>query len=217
MSANMSAKFNFDTVFGEDGEVVRTIVRQRPKTSFTPDEVAALQQEAFAQGAQNAEAAANAALAEAFKGMSRRLDTLLRAQSMAIAELRAEMAGLAVAIARKVAGHAMARYPMDELEPAIAKVLHDYHDETRLVIRVAPTLCATVQARIDAIASEQGFAGRAIVAAEPALGGCDTRIEWADGGVERDISSIFATLEQEIQRWNAAETASVAADTNQGE
>jgi flagellar assembly protein FliH len=106
---------------------------------------------------------------------------------------------------------------LDELEPAVAQVLHDYHDEARLVIRVAPMLCQQLQSRIDAIAAAQGFAGRAIVAAEPELRGCDTRIEWADGGVERDMNASFAALEAEIERWNAAETAAVASATNQGE
>jgi flagellar assembly protein FliH len=127
------------------------------------------------------------------------------------------MSALAIAIARKVAGHAVARYPMDELERVVSQVLHDFHDEPRLVIRVAPALLTQVQSRIETLAAAQGFAGRAVVAAEPALGGADARIEWSDGGVERDVNAIFAALEQEIERWNAAELAAVTAATDQRE
>lgn len=205
-------RFNFDTVFNEDGEIVRATPRQRPKTSFTPEEVEAARQEAFAQGAQNAEAAAQTALAQSLQRAAKTASQLLARQDAALAEIRAEASSLALAAARKVSGAALARYPLDEIERAVAAALHEYHGETRLVVRVAAALVGPMQARLPEMIAAEGFPGRVVVAADPALHGANSRIEWADGGVERDTDKIFASLEAEIVRWHAAETAQLNTD-----
>jgi flagellar assembly protein FliH len=210
MTAAPSARFNFDTVFGEDGEVVRAAPRQRPKTSFTPDEVEAIRQEAFVQGTQNAEAAANMALAGALKSAAAYAAELLKRQDARAETIRAEASQLAIAAARRVAGHALAHYPMAEIEAAIAKVLHDYHGEARLVVRLNPALVAPLQAQLPQMIEAEGFIGRVVVAGEASLRGADCRVEWAEGGLERDANTIFAAMEAEIERWHAAEAAACA-------
>jgi flagellar assembly protein FliH len=207
MTAAQSSRFNFDTVFGEDGEVVRAAPRQRPKTSFTPDEVDAIRQEAFAQGTLDADAAANMALAQALKSSATAVSQLLRKQDMALAAIRAEASGLAIAAARRIAGHALAHYPLGEIEAAVSKALHDFHSEPRLVVRVNPALTGPLQSRVPQMTDAEGFPGRVVVAGDPLLRGADCRVEWADGGLERDTDAIFAALEADIERWHAAETA----------
>jgi flagellar assembly protein FliH len=207
MTAAQASRFSFDTVFGEDGEVVRNTPRQRPKTSFTPEEVEAVRQEAFAQGAQNAEAAANAALANALKIAAAQAAELLKRQDAQLAAIRAEASQLAVDAARHVAGHALAQSPLSEIAVTLSRALHEYHDEPRLVVRLNPALSAPLQARLPGLIETEGFIGRVVVAGDTALRGADCRIEWADGGLERDTGKIFAALEAEIQRWHAAEAA----------
>lgn len=210
MTATPNARFNFDTVFGEDGEVVRAAPRQRPKTSFTPDEVEAIRQEAYAQGTQSAEAAANMALANALKSASAYAAELLKRQDAKAEAMRADASQLAVAAARRVAGHALAHYPMAEIEAAISRTLHDYHGEARLVVRLNPSLVAPLQAKLPKMIEAEGFIGRVVLAGDASLRGADCRVEWADGGLERDLDAIFAAMEAEIERWHAAEAAACA-------
>lgn len=207
MTATQTNRFNFDTVFGEDGEVVRAAPRQRPKTSFTPAEVEAIQQEAFAQGSQNAEAAANAALAHALKIAAASAAELLKRQDAHLAAIRAEASALALTAARRVAGHALARYPLAEIETVLASALHAYHGETRLVVRLNPALAAPLQERLPKMIEAEGYIGRVVVAGDPALRAADCRVEWNDGGLERDSDAIFTAIESEIERWHAAESA----------
>lgn len=210
MTAAPQTKFSFDTVFGEDGEIVRAAPRQRPKTSFTPDEVEAIRQDAFAQGAQNADAAANAALASALHTAAAYAAELLKRQDEALAAVRAEASAIAMAAARRAATHALARAPLGEIEAVLSEALHAYHGEPRLVAKVNPSLTAALQTRLPHLIEAEGFAGRVVVAGDPGLRGADCRIEWADGGLERDIDTIFAAMEAEIQRWHAAEAATGA-------
>ena len=49
--------------------------------------------------------------------------------------------------------------------------------------------------------------GRVIIIAEPALTGADCRVEWANGGIERDLASTFASIEQSAERWRASTSA----------
>jgi flagellar assembly protein FliH len=207
MSNASANKFNFDTVFGEDGEIVRATPRQRPKTSFSPEEVEAIKQDAFAQGSQNAEAAASAAVARALSQAASQAAKLLERQDAGLAAIRAEASALALSAARRIAGHALSHYPLIEIERMIAGVLHDYHGHPRLVLRVPPALAQPMQARLPQLIEAEGFTGRVTIVGEPALRGADCRIEWADGGVERDTNAIFAAMEAEIERWHAAEAA----------
>lgn len=210
MTATQTTRFNFDTVFGEDGEVVRAAPRQRVKTSFTPAEVEAIKQEAFAQGAQDADAAANAALAQALKIAAAQAAELLKRQDAKLAAIRAEASALALSAARRVAGHALSHNPLAEIETTLAAALHGYHGEPRLVVRLNPALAAPLQERMPKLIEAEGYMGRVVVAGDPALRGADCRIEWADGGLERDTGSIFEAIEAEIERWHAAETSSAA-------
>jgi flagellar assembly protein FliH len=207
MNASKANKFNFDTVFSEDGEVVRAAQRQRPKTSYTPEEVEAIKQDAFAQGAKNAEAAATAALAQALKSASTHIANLLKRQDASLAVTRAEASSLALAAARRVAAHALTHYPLAEIERVIATALHEYHGESRLVLRVNPDLTQPMQARLPGLIEAEGFMGRVIVAADPSLRGADCRIEWNSGGLERNEDAIFSAMQAEIERWHAAEAA----------
>ena len=63
------AKFAFDTVFDQDGNVVSK-PPPRPKTRFTQEDVEAALAEGIAQGQANAEARAAEAAAEALRNIS---------------------------------------------------------------------------------------------------------------------------------------------------
>jgi flagellar assembly protein FliH len=86
----------------------------------------------------------------------------------------------------------------------VADCLHKLHREPRLVVRVAPNLAEALRTDIDALCAEHGFAGRVVILAEDALAGADCRIEWADGGIERDLAKTFADIEQSAERWRAS-------------
>jgi flagellar assembly protein FliH len=197
--------FSFDTVFSEDGEVVRAPQRQRPKTSYSPEEVEIIRAECLEQGARDARAAADAAVAQALRRAEEGAQNLHAALDREVARLRAESAALAVAAARRVAGVALARFPLDEIEHAVADAMHQLHAEPRLIVRVPAALAEEVRKRMPQWSQADGYAGKVVVMGDGALTGSDSRIEWKDGGVERDVERAFAAMEAEIARWCAVE------------
>ena len=59
---------------------------------------------------------------------------------------------------------------------------------------------------IESVAGATGFSGRVAVVADPALGQDDARVEWSDGGVERNTAQIWQEIEAAIQRVTATKT-----------
>ena len=53
-----------------------------------------------------------------------------------------------------------------------------------------------------------------MVLADPQLAPGDCRIEWADGGVNRNEAAILATVEEVVGRYTAARLDAAKADTD---
>ena len=54
------------------------------------------------------------------------------------------------------------------------------------------------------MANDAGFSGRVVVVAEARIGPADARIEWADGGVERNTEQVWQEIEAIIERFAAS-------------
>jgi flagellar assembly protein FliH len=68
-------------------------------------------------------------------------------------------------------------------------------------VRVNDALLDILRERLDALASGIGFNGRIIAIADPAVAPGDARIEWADGGAERDSARAWADIDAHIARF----------------
>jgi len=59
---------------------------------------------------------------------------------------------------------------------------------------------AVLEPRLNDIAHEEGYEGRVLIAADPAMTGADCRIEWRGGGAERSETVIEDALNALISR-----------------
>jgi flagellar assembly protein FliH len=73
-----------------------------------------------------------------------------------------------------------------------------------LVIRVNEQLYEAARDRFEQLAKQSGFQGRLIVLAEPEIESGDCRIEWADGGVERERAAIDAKITELVASYVAS-------------
>jgi hypothetical protein len=64
-----------------------------------------------------------------------------------------------------------------------------------------------VKPRIDRAAARAGFPGSVILLGDPAMSDAQSRIEWADGGVERDTARIWGEFDAILQRHLAGASA----------
>ena len=123
-------------------------------------------------------------------------------------EIRADASRLALAIAAKLAPALIRQQPLTEAMDMIADCLTRMPLEPRVVIRISEALVGALQDQIDDIAKRSGFSGTLVLLGEPTLDGADCRVEWADGGAERDIRGLQETLQAEIERYCRARTVS---------
>ncbi len=97
-----------------------------------------------------------------------------------------------------------AKEPVAEIEALLAGCLAEALDEPRIVLRVSDALFEAVQARIAAVVQAGGYSGKVVLLADAALAGGDGRVEWADGGAERDTSRIAQEIDAVLARALAA-------------
>jgi flagellar assembly protein FliH len=200
MTTKPSHKFTFDTEFRGSSTVASDAARARQKQTLTTEEIEAMCASAQAQGME----AASVRAAENIDRTAAALVIALRAaldQSHAeIEAVRAEAAMLALAAAKKIAPAALAALPAGDVENALREAMHQAIGEPRVTLRAAPEVIAALEGKVADIAHEEGYDGRVMMAADPAISGADCRIEWRGGGSERSEAAIEAALDALITR-----------------
>ncbi|MCG5243483.1 FliH/SctL family protein [Azospirillum doebereinerae] len=146
------------------------------------------------------EATVNARIANALDQLGNGVAHLL-AQSEAANAMRGDQpVHLALAIVRKLMPEWARRGGMVEVEGMVRACLTDLIDEPRLIVRVADGTMDLVREHLDAVVASRGFGAKLMVVGDPTIapGGC--RIEWADGGMERDTAQLMSEIEQRAAR-----------------
>jgi flagellar assembly protein FliH len=199
------ARFTFDLDLGQQQhhtpspgvpeDLVGQLVRQAREEGFAEGEKA---------GEQSTTAMAAQTLASAAAALSARSSEMAQALDAARDEHVAEAVQLAAAIGRKLAGHLIARYPLAEIEALVAECMTSLQGAPHLVIRCHPDLADAVRDVATANMATSGFSGRLVVMGEPERRLGDARLEWVDGGVERDLGTISASIDQTISAYLAA-------------
>ncbi len=206
-----SARFLFDQDFAAAGEA---------KASIPLAALEARLKEAEAIGYGHGFAAAQAtALAEAeqrsaaaIERIAATLDDLSRGLAAAEAKLETEAVDVAVAVAKKLAPALIEHEPLAEIAALVTSCVRHLVSAPHVVVRVNEAQRAGVGKRIEEIVRARGLASHLVVLAEPDIQTGDCRIEWADGGVNRDRAAIEAAIEEAVSRYV---TARLAASTQE--
>jgi flagellar assembly protein FliH len=194
-SQNTSRKFTFDTEFAGAEDRMAPAARARQKRLLTTEEIERLESSARAEGENNARARATENLQRALAGLGGDIRAALDESYEEIEALRGEAALLALAMARKLAGAALAALPAADVEQALRQAMHLAIAEPRLTLRAAPEVAAALEPKLAEIADAEGYEGRVLLAADAMLTGADCRIEWRGGGSERAEAAIDAALQ----------------------
>lgn len=153
----------------------------------------------------------NEAVAAFDKQVSAALSTIAQ-QTAAIAKdvaAEAQAAGksvdLALAIVRKLHPALVERQGLAEIEAVLAQCLESLKQEPRLVAYVHSARLDALQERLTQLSASSGFEGRVVLIADDAIGESDCRVEWAEGGVEREAGRIWRAIEETLTRYIAVE------------
>jgi flagellar assembly protein FliH len=120
------------------------------------------------------------------------------------ARLEAEAVEVAVAVGGKLAPELIARQPFAEIAALATDCFRHLVKTPHVAIRVAPDLYDEAKPKLDEIAAAGGFEGRLLVLSEAELAAGDCRIEWADGGVNRDRAATETVINVSVTRYLGA-------------
>ena len=197
------ARFTFDLDLGRREER-NAVVTETAMSAM----LEAAREDGFAAGRAEGERTALAAAAKAEAAHAEALAMQVAAFTATIDDVRkqtsAEAVGVALSIARKLAGGLIAREPAAEIEALVAECMATLGGAPHLVIRCEPALADKVRDIATARMTTSGFAGRLVVMGDPDIAIGDARIEWADGGVVRDVRAISAQIDDQIRSYFAA-------------
>ncbi|WP_119301912.1 FliH/SctL family protein [Dongia deserti] len=112
---------------------------------------------------------------------------------------------LALAIVRKLHPTLVERQGLAEIESVLGQCLESLKQEPRLVAYVHSARLDALQERLAQLSASTGFEGRVVLIADDAMGESDCRVEWADGGVEREAGRIWRAIEETLNRYIAAD------------
>lgn len=129
------------------------------------------------------------------------VDALLCERQQLEQTLKTEMAQLAYAVGRQIAGAALEAYPTSEIETVILDSLEQAVNEPRILIRTHPQCADLVRNRIEELKTRADFQGTIVLVDEESFAPEDVRVEWPNGGAERMINTVLSAVESAVRAY----------------
>jgi len=192
-------KFLFDRSF-DDEVLPNQKGRGRIKQTFTAEQLEAAKKEAQQEGfnagqkamMENQQQYTNVLLTQ----ISQHLEKLVESSQEQWKKQLAHLQEMALGITKKILPAYAARQGLGEIEAIVAQVIGEMAHEPRLVIRVGEAQFDAVSSRIKDITEQKAYTGKVVVLCEAGLGPADCRVEWADGGIERDMNALWQSIDR---------------------
>ena len=196
-----SAKYMFDEDFATGAKPTITVVESERRRA---DAEAQAHRKGFAAGEAQAQGEASQRIATALGLIADGLTRLDRALTDIETRLETEAVQVAVAVAGKLAPELIAREPFTEISALATECFHQLVTTPHIVVRIGADIYDMAKDKLEEIARARGFEGRMVVTSEPAMAPGDCRIEWADGGVNRDSAATLSAIDDVVRRYVAA-------------
>ncbi|HMJ43187.1 MAG TPA: FliH/SctL family protein [Pseudolabrys sp.] len=198
-----TAKYMFDEDFATGSKPTITVVEAERRRE---DAEAQAHRKGFALGQAQARGEAEQRIAAALGVIGDGLSRLDQSLGGIEARLETEAVEVAVAVAAKLAPQLIAREPFAEISALANECFHQLVTAPHIVIRVGNEIYDDAKDKLEEIARAKGFEGRLVVLADEAMAPGDCRIEWADGGVNRDSAATLSAIDDVVGRYVAART-----------
>ena len=206
MSANaMNApqKFLFETSFEPEAQPGASL-EPAPEPKFSAQDLEQARAEGLDRGRNEALQAIEQSLARALEAIAERLPELER--SLAEVQERQTQAAVAVsaALVRKLFPKLARDHGMAEIDAVVSEAMARLRDEPRIAIRVEDSLLDPVRTRVGELAEAKDFEGRIVYLAQDGMATGDVRVEWADGGAERNTEQTWQDIDDLIRHMSGA-------------
>ena len=199
-----AAKYLFDEDFAGGGKPTITVVEAERRRA---DAESVAYRNGFAAGQAQAQGEIAQNVATALAVIADGLDRINHALAGIEARLETEAVEVAVAVAGKLAPELIAREPFAEISALATECFRHLVTAPHVSVRISDALYVEAKDKLEEIAQARGFEGRLVVQPDAALAAGDCRIEWSEGGVNRDRAATLATIDDVVGRYIAARTA----------
>jgi flagellar assembly protein FliH len=174
-----------------------------PPPTFSQEELDAAHTAGEQQGYHAGEAAAQQSMQAQLLALANQIDqrmahAMKQAQTVHDSQ-QSDITDIALAIARKLLPPLVAEHTLTSITTMVVSVCKDMAREPRLVVRVHETMLDPLKQQLDCITQQQAYAGKIILLADEALLATDCKIEWSDGGIERDSTTIWQQIDQAVR------------------
>jgi len=209
MAMNAPTKFLFDMDFagGADRKPSMSLVDHAQKLA---EAEAAAHRRGYAQAQSDAAVESDRRVAAALERIADGIAEADKTLSAVETRLECEAVEVAVAVAKKLAPELIAREPFAEIAALASDCFRQLVAAPHVVVRIQDALYATAREKLEQIVRSQGFEGRLVVLAEPEIALGDCRIEWADGGINRDSAAAGAAIDAAVTAYLSARQGSAA-------
>ncbi len=187
----------FERSFDNAGVVHRA--PERKPVLMKPEQIDALKKESYDIGFAAGKAAGKeeqiAQQTFVLGKIDQNASTLIKNISAVAQEQEQQTRYLALAIAKKILPFFTKQNGIQEIEALVNDALREMAREPRLVVRVSVGEFDVLNEKIQNIATQRAFPGKLVILADDAVASGDCRIEWADGGIERNTPATMAAVE----------------------
>ncbi len=188
------AKFIFDDDFsGEDSGLTYSSKMQK------------MSADAFEEGRQQGHAEALETTEKNCEVIMENVATTLAAviarHEEQVASMEKNTAGLVLAIIKKLAPAIVTDKPIREIENLVEECLRNNPLEPRMVIRLDEQMLPALRKKIDSIQALSNYSGQIVLISEPMANISDCKVEWIDGGADRDFEDLMLSIEKTVQAY----------------
>jgi len=197
------AKFLFDVDFAIGAQREATVSLAEHAMKLAESEAAA-RRKGYAEAQNDARVESDRRVADALERIAVNLGAATAALHAIEARLECEAVEVAVAVARKLTPALIEREPFAEIAALAGACFRELIASPHIAVRVNEQLYADARDKLDGIARAHGYEGRMVVLGEPNVAVGDCRIEWADGGINRDMAAADAAIGEAVARYIGA-------------
>jgi flagellar assembly protein FliH len=199
-----TAKFTFNEDFTAGGKPTISVVEAERRAA---DAEAQAHRKGFTAGLAQAQAEAAQRTATALGLIADGMSRLDRALTGIETRLETEAVQVSVAVAGKLATELIAREPYTEISALATECFRHLVNTPHVVVRVSADIYETAKEKLEETAHARGFEGRLVVMSDSDMAPGDCRIEWADGGVNRDEAATLSAINDTVARYLVARSA----------
>ena len=210
-------KFLFDTIFDEETQVREEKKKEPEGPPLVHTEQAlidavdqmrqATQESAFAEGRDagigEVRDATEVHATKALEAISAALPALLELRQSIIRDAHQKATALALQIGTKLAEEVLRTHPVDQVTKMIADALEEIGGgvDKRIMVRVNPQLMEALSPRVEAMRQQAGATGELLLIPDESLDGSACRVEWPEGGADRDPATVASEIEEAVHRY----------------